>query len=113
MPLAAFSSSPYLTVAQAAREIGVHRKTIYEWIKRGSLVARVLPGGEYRLERSVWEEFLAFLPTSRPRAANDEPQVVTHAETPAIPPAACIEKTRARPRAKGTRNFFELGANEN
>lgn len=99
--------SPYITIAQAAREIDVHRKTIYEWIKRGTLVARILPGGEYRLERNVWADFLRSLPTSQPRAANDD----QGAENVA-PAAPRLDESPVKRRPKSGRNFFAIGADE-
>lgn len=46
-----------LTVPQVAAEYGVNRKTIYAWIKLGSLTAVKLPGGDYRFRRCDLDEF--------------------------------------------------------
>lgn len=78
----------------------------YQWIKSETLVARMLPGGGYRLERHVWDDFLERLPTSQPCAANDdrEPEADALATPAAEAPAS--KKPPAKPRVKGMRDFF-------
>lgn len=46
-----------LTVPQVAAEYGVTRKTVYAWIKLGTLPAVKLPGGDYRFRRRDLDEF--------------------------------------------------------
>ena len=85
---------PFLTVAQAAAEIQVARKTVYLWVKRGWLMAAILPGGtEYRIRRSDWSAFIETL-----YGTDQQP---APAPTPSPPPA---------PTPKGPRDFFALGA---
>ncbi len=88
------TSPPFLTVAQAADELQVARKTIYAWIRRGWVVAATLPGGtEYRIRRSDWDSFCDTL------YSTDRPTELPEAPSP--PPA---------PFPKGSRDFFALGA---
>lgn len=42
-----------MTPAQVGRVFGVQTRTVWTWIKRGKLEAIKLPGGTYRVRRSV------------------------------------------------------------
>ena len=91
-------SPPYLTVAQAAKEIQVARKTVYEWIKQGWVTVGTLPGGtEYRIRRSDWSTFLETLFGKERQPAPKPPPLSSSPPTPALAP-------------KGPRDFFALGA---
>jgi excisionase family DNA binding protein len=100
MPTSSLTSPPYLTPAQAAQELQVARKTVYDWIKRGWVRAGKLPGGtELRIRRSDWTEFVETL------FAEDEPGDGAVDTAPSPPPPVPAAKRRT-----GPIDFFALGA---
>ncbi|CUW40845.1 protein of unknown function [Magnetospirillum sp. XM-1] len=103
LPRATSAASTYMTVRQAADEIQVQRKTVYEWIKAGLVRAGILPGGtEYRIHRRDWLIFLdgLFTPGIRPQTRHSPK-----------PPCATIEEHHgASPRLHLKTDFFTLGA---
>ena len=48
----------FIVVAEAARTLSVDESTIRRWIHQGDLPAIQLPGGQYRIKRSVVENML-------------------------------------------------------
>ena len=48
----------WLTTGQAAELLGVSRSTVVRYIEAGTLVARRLPGGHWRVRRSEAEKLL-------------------------------------------------------
>ncbi len=48
----------WLTTGQAAELLGVSRSTIVRYIEAGTLDARRLPGGHWRIHRSAAEKLL-------------------------------------------------------
>ncbi|RAU20890.1 hypothetical protein CU669_15760 [Paramagnetospirillum kuznetsovii] len=103
IPRTTSAASTYMTVRQAADELQVQRKTVYEWIKSGLVRAGILPGGtEYRIHRNDWLIFLDRLFTQGVR-----PSV----RQPSNPPCAIIEEGRgSSPRPQLKPDFFTLGA---
>ncbi|CUW40871.1 conserved protein of unknown function (containing excise: DNA binding domain, excisionase family domain,1-43) [Magnetospirillum sp. XM-1] len=91
-----------MTVRDAAEEIQVQRKTVYEWIKSGVVRAGILPGGtEYRIHRGDWANFLDSLFTQGVR-----PSV----RPPLKPPCPTIEEDHgSSPRPRLKPDFFTLG----
>jgi excisionase family DNA binding protein len=88
------ASPPYMTVREAADQILVERKTVYQWIKAGLLPCGTLPGGtEYRLRRTDWEDFVDGLFTGGNRASPPPQQSTTPTPSSgsrdASPTAAC------------------------
>jgi len=46
------------TTGQAAKLLGVHRKTVYFWCMKGTIDAyRTSPDGEWRITRETLEEY--------------------------------------------------------
>lgn len=89
-----------LTVPQVAAEYGVHRKTIYAWIKNGSLPVVKLPGGDYRFRRCDLDEFEA-----RCRATNSPPPTTSSddEEKPGSSPGPTPEPVERDPFRRGQR----------
>ena len=48
----------YLSVAEAAEKVRVHRTTVWQWIEDGRVPALKL-GGVIRIPKKEWEQFLA------------------------------------------------------
>lgn len=46
-----------MTVRDVAREYGVTPRTVYGWIREGSIVGMRLPGGDHRFRREHLEAF--------------------------------------------------------
>ncbi|WP_156612706.1 helix-turn-helix domain-containing protein [Paramagnetospirillum marisnigri] len=103
MPRTTSAAFTYMTVRQAADELQVQRKTVYEWIKSGLVRAGILPGGtEYRIHRGDWANFLDSLFTQGVRPS---------ARLPLKPPCATIEEGHgSSPRPQIKPDFFTLGA---
>lgn len=60
----------WLTTGQAAELLGVSRSTVVRYIEAGTLDARRLPGGHWRIRRSDAEELLhGDSHSERPRSA--------------------------------------------
>jgi excisionase family DNA binding protein len=49
----------YLTTGAVARHCGVSKVTVLRWIEKGYLTAFRLPGGQNRIHRDDFSEFLA------------------------------------------------------
>ena len=47
-----------IRIGKLADTLGVHRNTVRNWIKTGSLPARAVPGKKYVIESTVLNEFL-------------------------------------------------------
>lgn len=93
------TAAPYMTVREAADQILVQRKTVYEWIKAGLLPCGTLPGGtEYRLRRTDWQGFIDGLFTCANRTS-PQPQ-----QSPTTTPSPTAECPRRKP------DFFAIGA---
>lgn len=61
---------PFLTVRQAANELGVSRQTIYNLCNDGRLPHGRIPGGSnIRIRRDVFDEFLNKMFTEQPPSA--------------------------------------------
>lgn len=56
--------SEFLSVKEAADEIGVKEDTIRSYIRQGRLKA-LFVGNKYRIKREEWEKFLAALETTQ------------------------------------------------
>lgn len=48
----------WLTTGEAARLLGISRSTVVRYIEAGTLDARRLPGGHWRLRRTAVEKLL-------------------------------------------------------
>lgn len=55
--------SEFLSVKEAADEIGVKEDTIRSYIRQGRLKA-IFVGNKYRIKREEWNKFLATLETT-------------------------------------------------
>jgi len=55
--------SEFLSVKEAADEIGVKEDTIRSYIRQGRLKA-IFVGNKYRIKREEWNKFLATLETA-------------------------------------------------
>ena len=105
------SSSPYMTVAQAAFELDVARKTVYGWIKSGLLRAGKLPTcNEIRLRRNDWDAFVASMFGENIGGANDDGNADTAPISNAGPVVEQPQARRTQPRdGNGRRDFFTIG----
>ena len=56
--------SEFLSVKEAADEIGVKEDTIRSYIRQGRLKA-IFVGNKYRIKREEWDKFLAALETTQ------------------------------------------------
>jgi excisionase family DNA binding protein len=56
--------SEFLSVKEAADEIGVKEDTIRSYIRQGRLKA-IFVGNKYRIKREEWDKFLATLETTQ------------------------------------------------
>lgn len=85
---------PLLTVTWIARYLGVHRQTVYNWIRDGALVGGRFPGcGGIRVRRSAFVAFYEsmFEPASGGRTDGDRsrylPDHLTPVRMPEFPSA--------------------------
>lgn len=104
------SFSPFMTVSQAAEELHVARKTIYQWIDRGFLAAGRLPGGvEIRIRRRDWQAFTDSLFGNDVRLGN-QASPVKEATNMRDEHAAAQARHEIPSGNDGPRDFFALGA---
>lgn len=83
---------PFLTVRQAAKELGVSRQTIYNLCNDGRLPHGRIPGGSnIRIRRDVFDEFLNKMFTEQP--ATTTPDISPEPPTIQLPKA---EKPKVR-----------------
>lgn len=61
----ATSQRKIITRREAAGELGVHEKTISRWMDSGELFY-IWVGGQRRLTRELWDDFLAKRTTTGP-----------------------------------------------
>ncbi len=47
-----------LTIAEAARELGIAEKTVRRWVKNGELLAETNIVGRYSIKRSDFDKFV-------------------------------------------------------
>ena len=59
-----WAMSEFLSVKEAADEIGVKEDTIRSYIRQGRLKA-IFVGNKYRIKREEWDKFLATLETTQ------------------------------------------------
>src|SRR3954467_4413771 len=83
-----------LTVAQAARHLGVSISTVRRWSDAGHLPSRRTPGGQRRYTRAPLGAFLAAL-QPRPWGAGRPRRRPRRATAPARPPRASGAPCRA------------------
>ncbi|HEY3285809.1 MAG TPA: helix-turn-helix domain-containing protein [Gemmatimonadaceae bacterium] len=85
------SKDDFLTVSEAARELGVAPETVRRYEAQGRLVAERTPGGQRRYRRSVVERLRA--------RASTQAEVASHQHHPAVAPARETEQAPPAPAA--------------
>ena len=80
--------SPWLSLGEASRILGITPATLRRWADEGQVAAFVTPGGHRRFPRSVIESLLPRVRTRRPALADRMAQAYRRARPAERPPAA-------------------------